>query len=138
LKINNKRKMRKLIVLTAVVATVMFLGCGDGDKVKKTDGPTEEIKTTAVDADAEKGLSLVGASDCLTCHKIAEQHTGPSYNQIALKYENNDANQKMIAQKIVKGGSGVWGSIPMLPHPQISEADALLMAKYVLSLRELK
>jgi len=85
--------------------------------------------------DYQKGLALIAANDCLTCHKVDEKLTGPAYRDVANKYENTDANVKMLAGKVIKGGSGNWGTIPMTPHPALSEADAEQMVKYVLLLR---
>jgi cytochrome c len=86
--------------------------------------------------DYQKGLALVGKSDCLTCHKVDEKNIGPSYRDVAAKYENTDENVKMLAGKIIKGGSGVWGAIPMTPHPALSQEDAEALAKYVLLLKK--
>ena len=85
--------------------------------------------------DYQKGLSLIAANDCLTCHKVDEKVTGPAYRDVANKYDNTDANVKMLAEKVIKGGSGNWGTVPMTPHPALAEADAEQMVKYVLLLR---
>ncbi len=99
----------------------------------------EEVKpTVSANPDIDKGLALASASDCFTCHKIKEQYVGPQYNAIGQKYPNTDANIAMLADKIVKGGSGNWGAVPMTPHPNISKEDAVLMVKYILSLKDEK
>ncbi len=74
-------------------------------------------------------------SDCLTCHKVSEKFTGPGYKEVAQKYENTEDNVKMLAEKIIKGGSGNWGPIPMTPHASLKEEDAKAMVKYILLLR---
>jgi len=86
--------------------------------------------------DYQKGIELIAKSDCLTCHKTDTKNIGPAYKDVAAKYENTDANVTMLAEKIIKGGTGVWGQIPMTPHPTLSEADAKALAKYVLLLRK--
>jgi len=86
--------------------------------------------------DYTKGLALVAGSDCLTCHKTSEKNIGPAYKDVAAKYENTEENVKMLATKVIKGGSGVWGAVPMTPHPQISQEDAEAMIKYVLLLKK--
>ncbi len=83
-----------------------------------------------------QGLNLINANDCVACHKLDEKLTGPSYSEIAAKYNNTPENIEMLAQKIIKGGQGVWGVMVMLPHPKISEADAKKMAEYILSLKQ--
>lgn len=86
-------------------------------------------------ADIQKGMTLLAKSDCLTCHKIGEKVIGPSYKDVAKKYAATSSNIKMLAGKIMKGGSGVWGPIPMTAHATLSQADAELMVKYILSLK---
>lgn len=86
-------------------------------------------------ADEEKGIELIAGSDCLTCHKVNEKAIGPSYQDVANKYTTDDATISDLAGKIIKGGSGVWGEVPMTPHPQVSEDDAKIMVKYILSLK---
>ena len=84
----------------------------------------------------ELGANLISKSDCLTCHNNDRKVVGPSYKEVAAKYEFTDKNVDYLAGKIIKGGAGVWGQVPMTPHPDISEKDAKEMARYVLSLRE--
>ncbi len=87
------------------------------------------------DEDYQKGLALVAKSDCLTCHKIDEKLVGPAYKDIANKYTADDKIISQLANKVIKGGSGNWGQVPMSPHPGLSEDDAKQMVKYVLSLK---
>ncbi|MDX5417683.1 MAG: c-type cytochrome [Hymenobacteraceae bacterium] len=84
----------------------------------------------------QKGEKLVAGSDCLACHKVDQKVVGPSYVEVAQKYEANDKNVSYLAGKIIKGGAGVWGEIPMPPHPNVSETDAKEMARYILALRK--
>jgi cytochrome c len=89
-------------------------------------------------ADVDKGLSLVAGSDCTTCHQINTKFTGPAYADVANKYEATKENITMLAGKVIKGGSGVWGQVPMTPHDGLSQEDAETMVKYVLSLKTKK
>jgi cytochrome c len=82
------------------------------------------------------GELLINKSDCIGCHHKVNKLIGPSYTDIAKKYPNNEKNINYLANKIIKGGSGVWGKIPMTPHPKVSTNDAKLMAKYILSLKK--
>lgn len=125
--------MKKLIL--PLIAIVLLASCGGGE----TSGGT----TSAPVADApkdpayEKGLALVAKNDCLTCHKINETFTGPSYSQVSEKYAGADAAKiKEIADKVIKGGSGVWGSAIMTPHASLSTEDAEAMVKYILLLKK--
>lgn len=81
------------------------------------------------------GKELIAKSDCLTCHKEDTKVIGPAYKDVAKKYEASDANVKLLAGKIIAGGQGVWGEIPMSAHPQVSQADAEAMVRYILSLK---
>ncbi len=83
-----------------------------------------------------RGEQLIAQSDCLSCHRADEKLVGPPYIDVANKYENTEKNLDYLAQKIIKGGSGVWGQVPMTPHPALSEDDAKDMARYILSLRK--
>jgi cytochrome c len=60
---------------------------------------------------------------------------GPSYAEVAAKYENTPENVTMLAGKIINGGKGVWGEIPMTAHPQINQQDAEEMVKYIFTLK---
>ena len=128
--------MKKQLFSFAIIA--LLASCGGSGKTK-TDASTEEIKPAVADIsqnpDYQKGLELISKSDCLTCHKIEEILIGPSYQSVANKYENTPANVTMLAQKVIKGGSGNWGQVAMLPHAQLSQADAEQMVKYVLLLK---
>src|SRR5271170_3109287 len=130
--------MKKIYQLAIVSTFTLFIfSCSQKkDKAATEDyGTPKEEGTTPVTSDAiAQGESLVKASDCKTCHHKTNKIIGPAHMDVAKKYEFTDANVKMLAQKIIKGGMGVWGQIPMTPHPDISEADAEKMAQYVLSL----
>ena len=90
---------------------------------------------TATAGNFEKGKTLIGKSDCLACHKIDQKLVGPAYQDVAKKYEANSKNITYLANKIIKGGAGAWGDVPMSPHPTLSQSDAKEMAQYILSLR---
>jgi len=116
--------------------TVTIFSCGQKEKKASEDygTPTEEsAKPVAGDVIAQ-GELLVKASDCKTCHHKTNKIIGPSHTDVAKKYEFTAANVKLLADKIIKGGQGVWGPILMSGHPDISQADAEKMARYVLSL----
>lgn len=100
--------------------------------------PAININTTAfakvTNLQLSGGELLIAKSDCIGCHHKVNKLIGPSYKDIAKKYPNTEKNINYLAGKIIKGGSGVWGKIPMTPHPKISQGDAKLMAKYIVSL----
>lgn len=84
----------------------------------------------------DEGKALIEGADCMTCHQTGEKLIGPSYLDIAGKYENTPENTAMLAGKIINGGSGVWGSVPMSAHPGMSTDNAKKMMAYILSLKQ--
>ena len=118
-----------------------------GGKGDKAEGDKEEYGEyeTAEQGDAQtaqaspeemikQGSSLVDASDCKTCHHPTNKLIGPAHAEVAKKYEFTQANVDYLSDKIINGGSGVWGEIPMTPHVDVTPEDAKKMAMYVLSL----
>jgi cytochrome c len=91
--------------------------------------------TAPVAAAGKDGKALIEGSDCRTCHKDDAKLIGPSYQEVAKKYESNDKNIKMLAEKVLKGGQGVWGEIPMAGHPNLTLEDAEAMVKYILTMK---
>jgi cytochrome c len=98
--------------------------------------PTADAAAPAAAASGKDGKALIAASDCLTCHQEAAKVIGPAYVDVAKKYPNTPANVKMLAGKIIAGGTGVWGQIPMTAHPAVSQEDAEAMVSYILSLKK--
>lgn len=82
----------------------------------------------------EEGKSLVYGADCSSCHQSTERLIGPSYQEIAGKYSEKDIDY--LAEKIVNGGSGVWGATPMAAHPGLSKENAQKMVQYILTQRK--
>ncbi len=80
------------------------------------------------------GKLLIAESDCKSCHLINTKSAGPGYTDIAKKYKGNTSAIDVLSDKIINGGSGVWGNTPMAAHPQISKADAATMVDYILTL----
>lgn len=135
--------MKKLFIILSFSSLGLLLSCGGGnDKNTETEARKDEAKQEAKadepadNPDYEKGLALVGKNDCLTCHKINEASTGPAYKAVAAKYPNNPDVIDSLSNKVIKGGSGNWGVVPMTPHPNLSKDDAVAMVKYVLSLKK--
>lgn len=83
-----------------------------------------------------KGKQLIDDSDCMACHKKDQQSIGPTYLQVAAKYKGDNAAVENLANKIINGGSGVWGETAMAGHPQLSTDEASEMVKYILSLND--
>jgi cytochrome c len=89
-------------------------------------------KAAAVDP----GLSLMRQSDCLNCHAMETPLVGPAFLAIADKYRKQPDAPELLNQKVRLGGSGVWGQIPMLAHPQHTEDEVAIMLRWLLALEK--
>jgi cytochrome c len=87
----------------------------------------------SVSAPALADEALAKSKNCMACHATDKKLVGPSYKDVAKKYAGNAKAVEMLATKIVKGGSGVWGAIPMPANPQVSAAEATKLATWVMS-----
>lgn len=81
----------------------------------------------------DAGAQLAAKKNCLACHQADKKLVGPSYKSVAAKYAGDQGAADMLAKKIMKGGSGVWGPVPMPANPQVSEAEAKQLAAWVLT-----
>ncbi len=80
------------------------------------------------------GKRLMELSDCMACHSIDKKSIGPSYREVAKKYQRERDVVSMLADKIINGGGGVWGEQAMSAHPQIKKDDAKEIVRYIMSL----
>jgi len=93
-----------------------------------------ETKSGPAVAEAD-ALQLAKKNNCFACHAIDKKSVGPSFKDVAAKYRGDAGAEARLADKIAKGGSGVWGVMAMPANPKISEADRKILAGYVLSLK---
>jgi cytochrome c len=125
-------------IIAAIMAVIVLYACNNdgaqsaGAAEEKIAAETPKANTLSGNPVYQKGLELIGKSDCLTCHKIEETSTGPAYRDVANKYPNTPATIDTLAHKILKGGSGNWGQVPMAAHPALTEEEAKQLAKYVM------
>ncbi len=87
--------------------------------------------SVAVPAMADQALAT--SKNCMACHAVDKKLVGPSYKDVAAKYAGQKDAVEKLAVKIIKGGSGVWGPIPMPPNAQVSEEDAKKLATWVMT-----
>ncbi|MDP4214407.1 MAG: c-type cytochrome [Bacteroidota bacterium] len=131
----------KKAILFLLVGSAAILACNSSSSSAKTDSAATAPATPAVSDASEKGLELIGASDCTTCHRLHKEAAGatigPAYSDVAAKYAPAaDSTVDRIVAKIISGGSGVWGTVPMTPHPALSPADVKIMVTYILTLKK--
>jgi cytochrome c len=82
----------------------------------------------------EKVKAILAKSDCNACHNRDVKTVGPAYMAIAQRYENSEKNKNFLIAKIIKGGAGNWGQVPMTPHPDMPKKDVETIVTYVLGL----
>lgn len=123
-------------ILPAVLI-LLLISCGGGG--------TEEKKETSKSADItqdpnyQKGLELASKNQCFTCHAVDSKINGPAYREVADKYADYpDTIVSHLANKVITGGSGVWGEAIMTPHPNLPKSDAETLVRYVLLLKTKK
>ncbi|MET3114828.1 cytochrome c [Pedobacter sp. CG_S7] len=130
-----KRNLMIPLIVIAILAWTPAFIFGQTKQKKATTIVKKAVpKTVVTAAQIEEGKGLLAKSDCMACHKTDVKLIGPAYSDVAKKYPSNEANYNLLASKIIKGGSGVWGQIPMSPHAAINIADAKKIVKYILSL----
>lgn len=123
----------KLKYLFFGVALVSLTSFSNDNLDTKYSVATKKSNTILQSPDGEK---LIAKSDCVGCHKLDKKLIGPSYLDIAKKYASNEKNVNYLSGKIIKGGAGVWGTIPMAAHASLKKNDAKSMAIYILSLKK--
>ena len=133
----------KRVVITAGIFILMLASNYSFAQIKKVVTTKKTVKTTVTKtttakkpsaAELEEGKGLLAKSDCLACHKVDTKVVGPAYNEVAKKYPATEANYNALTDKVIAGGSGVWGASMMTPHPQLAKADVKKMVQYILSL----
>ena len=79
---------------------------------------------------------LLKNSGCTACHQNDKKLVGPAYKDVAAKYKGDAGAAAKLAGKVKAGGSGVWGPVPMPPHPQLKDDDIKTMIVYVLAMKK--
>lgn len=135
--------MKNSKILLALLLPFVF-SCSKTEKSDSSGVPTfsehvdvkpaaSEPESVDVVALAAEGKTLVEASDCMTCHQINEKMIGPAYKDVANRY--SEADLDLLVDKIINGGSGNWGDVPMAAHNGLSKENSRKMVYYILSLK---
>ncbi len=91
--------------------------------------------TSAVISPAFADEALAKAKNCMACHSIDKKVVGPSYKDVAKKYAGDAKAAAVLEAKVIKGGAGVWGPVPMPANAQVNAADSKKLVAWVLSLK---
>jgi len=86
-------------------------------------------------APAFASMELAKSKNCLACHSVDKKVVGPAYKDVAAKYAGDAGAEAKLIEKVMKGGKGVWGPIPMPPNPQVNAEEAKKLVEWVLSLK---
>lgn len=89
--------------------------------------------TAAAIAPAMADEALAKAKNCMACHSVANKVVGPAYKDVAKKYAGDKTAADKLVAKVLKGGSGVWGAVPMPANTQVTEAEAKKLVAWILS-----
>lgn len=108
--------MNKICVMSLVVAASLARAA-----------PSLAADDAAVKALAQK-------NNCLACHAVDKKLVGPAYKDVAAKYKGDEAAEARLIEKVKKGGSGVWGAIPMPPNLNVTDDEAKALVQWVLSM----
>ena len=78
-------------------------------------------------------MQLATAKNCMACHAVEKKLVGPSYKDVAAKYAGQPDAVEKLTTKVMKGGSGVWGPIPMPANAQVSADEAKKLVMWILT-----
>ena len=79
------------------------------------------------------GQALATKHACMACHKVDAKLVGPALKDVAAKYKGDKTAEAKLVKKVKEGGTGVWGAIPMPPHPQVPDADIKTIVQWILA-----
>ena len=93
------------------------------------------VAAAAAAAPALANEALAKSKNCLACHAVDKKVVGPAYKEVAAKYAGQKDAVDKLSQKVIKGGGGVWGQVPMPANPQVNEAEAKQLVQWILGLK---
>ncbi|MBO9564244.1 MAG: c-type cytochrome [Niastella sp.] len=144
--------VKKITLAACALVALQLLAVNDGysqttkkaapakpaTSVKPTQKPPPPPAPLATPQEIEEGKVLITRLDCMVCHKVNEKSIGPAYIDVSKKYPHTDSTVSILSGKVINGGSGNWGQVPMAPHATLSKTDAEKLVKYILSLSATK
>jgi cytochrome c len=90
---------------------------------------------TVSTAPAFANADMAQKKNCMACHAVDKKVVGPAYKEVAAKYAGQKDAVDKLAQKVIKGGAGVWGPVPMPANAQVSEAEAKQLVQWIMTLK---
>jgi cytochrome c len=126
----NARRARSVILIVAERRSAAAPG-----RPMKTFQLATIVTACMVSAPAWANQDLAQKKNCMACHAISQKVIGPAYKEVATKYAGQPDAVAKLVPKVMKGGSGVWGAVPMPANPQVNEAEAKQLVQWILSLK---
>ncbi len=93
------------------------------------------LGAAAATAPALANEALAKAKNCLACHAVDKKVVGPAYKEVAAKYAGQKDAVDKLSDKVMKGGVGAWGQVPMPANPQVNAAEAKQLVQWILSIK---
>lgn len=138
-------KIIRLLTIGVIAVSALTYSCGGGGSSSTTETSTTTPPASAAPVSLEEkykddpvfvaGSAKAKEAGCTACHMIQRKIVGPSYADVAAKYENNAENVALLTSHVINGNVGVWGEVPMPAHPHLSQEDVETIVKYVLILK---
>lgn len=138
-------KIIRLLTIGVIAVSALTYSCGGGGSSSSSETSTSTPPPAAAPVSLEEkykddpvfvaGSAKAKEAGCTACHMIQRKIVGPSYADVAAKYENNAENVALLTSHVINGNVGVWGEVPMPAHPHLSQADVETIVKYVLILK---
>jgi cytochrome c len=138
-------KIIRSLTIGLIAVSALTYSCGGGGSSSSTETSTSTPPPAAAPVSLEEkykddpvfvaGSAKAKEAGCTACHMIQRKIVGPSYADVAAKYENTEENVELLTSHVINGNVGVWGEVPMPAHPQLSKEDVETIVKYVLILK---
>ena len=93
------------------------------------------VAAATVAAPALADQALATAKNCMACHAVDKKLVGPAYKEVAKKYKDDKGAEAKLIDKVKKGGTGVWGQLPMPPNASVKDEDVKALVKWILGLK---
>ncbi len=138
-------KIIRSLTIGLIALSTLTYSCGGGGSSSSTETSTSTPPPAAAPVSLEEkykddpvfvaGSAKAKEAGCTACHMIQRKIVGPSYADVAAKYENTEENVELLTSHVIQGNVGVWGEVPMPAHPHLSKEDVETIVKYVLILK---
>ncbi|MBW3467352.1 c-type cytochrome [Arthrospiribacter ruber] len=141
-------KTIKSMALGMVAIASLAYACGGGGSSSSSSETTTSTSSSAPAASQSledkykddpvfvAGSSKAKEAGCTACHMVERKIVGPSYADVAAKYDNTPENVELLTSRVIKGNVGEWGEVPMPAHPHLDTDDVETIVKYVLLLKK--